>query len=162
MKDCYSCKHRRRVPGDAHSSCACHTAEVVGNPRGIKGGWFHWPFNFDPTWVVACDSYEEKKMKEKLQKSDHGAEYLFIEAVRKPLSRTTFYYFLCTDSNGEEEMVQVDPGELEGKDGKEFAKEMMKRSLTQKYLDNGWMMIQKNGENKKPGFIQILKEVKDD
>ena len=49
-EECYSCQHRRDVPGDAHISCAEPDAEMVGNLHGIKRGWFMYPFRFDPVW----------------------------------------------------------------------------------------------------------------
>lgn len=89
--DCYKCKHRRSLPGDAHSSCAhpgisadadtplnrvmaifasvgqasipvineTKEIKVVGHPTGIMKGWFVWPWNFDPIWLVSCTGYEE-------------------------------------------------------------------------------------------------------
>lgn len=57
---CYSCKHRRDVPGDAHSSCA-KPSRVTANPYGIKSGWFFYPFNFDPVWLTSCEGYEPKE-----------------------------------------------------------------------------------------------------
>ncbi len=33
--------------------------KVVGNPHGIKGGWFNHPLNFDPVWLEECNGYEE-------------------------------------------------------------------------------------------------------
>jgi len=29
--------------------------------RGIKMGWFNWPFNFDPVWLENCDGFEPKE-----------------------------------------------------------------------------------------------------
>lgn len=61
MKDkpnCYKCKHRRDLSGDAHSKCANPRANVRGNPHGVRGGWFFWPLNFDPTWLESCDGFE--------------------------------------------------------------------------------------------------------
>jgi hypothetical protein len=60
--DCYKCKHRREVPGSAHSACNHPSPEkmkVEGNPTGIRRGWFMWPYNYDPCWLVACDGFEE-------------------------------------------------------------------------------------------------------
>jgi len=61
--NCYQCKHRGTLVGDCHSSCANHGALVVGNPHGIKNGWFVWPFNFDPIWVESCNGFEHKETK---------------------------------------------------------------------------------------------------
>jgi len=89
--NCYKCKYRGNVPGDAHSCCR-HPANkdaldnplanilaifagvqrtppvqaetevtVVGDPHGIRNGWFNWPWNFDPVWLQSCDGFEEKE-----------------------------------------------------------------------------------------------------
>ena len=58
--NCYECKCRGTIPGDYHSTCANREAKVKGHPTGIKGGWFNWPYNFDPTCVVSCDSFVSK------------------------------------------------------------------------------------------------------
>lgn len=82
---CYECKHRRDLSGDSHSQCRhpiAHknsdpiaellallkrgaptnttTLGIVGNPHGIRNGWFAWPFNFDPIWLEACNGFEPK------------------------------------------------------------------------------------------------------
>ena len=31
---------------------------IVGNPHGIKKGWFNWPINFDPVWLENCEGFE--------------------------------------------------------------------------------------------------------
>lgn len=85
---CYKCEYRGSVPGSAHSRCnhpsietdpinevfgilgsvgrAVPTPtpkqskiEVKGDPHGIRKGWFMWPFNFDPTWLVECNGFKE-------------------------------------------------------------------------------------------------------
>ena len=58
--DCYKCKYRREIPGDAHSKCMNKKADVVGYFHGAKQGWFWWPYNFDPTWLVSCNGFEKK------------------------------------------------------------------------------------------------------
>ena len=84
--NCYECVHRRIVPGDTHSSCAHPEVGeqdiftimgmalsgkftelktklgVTGNPHGIKHGWFLWPANFDPVWLLSCNGFEKKKI----------------------------------------------------------------------------------------------------
>jgi len=76
--NCYSCIHRGEVVGSCHSRCN-HPAiggdvmglamtlgmlkpkfVVVGDERGIKKGWFCWPINFDPVWLIECGGYEQK------------------------------------------------------------------------------------------------------
>ena len=58
--DCYKCAHRGTIPGDCHSKCDNKEANVIGDPYGIRSGWFSWPFNFDPVWLVSCDGFKPK------------------------------------------------------------------------------------------------------
>ncbi len=60
---CYECKHREGIPGDCHSSCTNRSATVVGAERGIANGWFVWPYNFDPTWLEACDGFKPRAVR---------------------------------------------------------------------------------------------------
>lgn len=87
--DCYKCKYRGEVPGSAHSSCKHPKAkpkdanpmaellsimgapvvsitgiqklEIEGHPTGVRGGWFNWPYNFDPVWLLKCKGFTPKK-----------------------------------------------------------------------------------------------------
>lgn len=60
-KECYSCIHKRNVPGDAHIACAKPDLGVRGNPHGINHGWFFYPVNFDPIWKETnCKNFENK------------------------------------------------------------------------------------------------------
>ncbi len=57
--ECYTCVHRRNVPGDAHIGCAKPDMTMTGHPHGIKNGWFLYPLLFDPVWKAAdCQNYE--------------------------------------------------------------------------------------------------------
>lgn len=61
MSECWSCKHKRIIPGDSHISCAKPDSNMTGNPHGIVSGWFCYPFKFDPVWKQQlCCNYEEK------------------------------------------------------------------------------------------------------
>ena len=61
-KECYSCKHKRNVPGNAHILCANPDPEMTGDPHGIKNGWFIYPILFDPCWKTKmCSNFEEKE-----------------------------------------------------------------------------------------------------
>lgn len=84
---CERCAYPRRVAGGCHVSCAHPALEfltgnpmaqalgmmgrtpglaeqnggvVQGHPTGISRGWFCWPFNFDPVWLVRCAFYTEE------------------------------------------------------------------------------------------------------
>jgi len=74
--NCYDCKYRGNVPGDAHSCCK-HPGNKTGmfsffdsanaknmkklnvkaDPHGVRNGWFMWPVNFDPAWLMSCDGF---------------------------------------------------------------------------------------------------------
>ncbi len=86
--NCYKCRYRRSLPGDAHSRCqhpdiddanpygemmailasvgrsrpiideAAVKLGIQANPHGIRAGWFNWPWNFDPTWLIACNGFK--------------------------------------------------------------------------------------------------------
>lgn len=83
--NCYNCKHRKSIPGDAHTECihpkisetdrlitpmllmhgiqtapAMKRLNVMGDATGIRRGWFLWPLNFDPAWLLTCDGFEKK------------------------------------------------------------------------------------------------------
>ncbi len=77
--NCYECVHRRAVPGDSHSRCNNHQANVTGNPHGIQSGWFMWPVNYDPTWLVSCDGFSRDATDNKPdQKLDPLVELLIM------------------------------------------------------------------------------------
>lgn len=86
--NCWTCKHRGSVPGSAHICCkhpsipessdmtrvlailasvgrikgppVVGVLGVTGDPYGIDNGWFIWPHNFDPCWLLTCDGYEKE------------------------------------------------------------------------------------------------------
>jgi hypothetical protein len=33
---------------------------IQGDPHGIRSGWFMWPANFDPVWLINCDGFEKR------------------------------------------------------------------------------------------------------
>lgn len=61
--DCYQCKFREQCIGDAHSQCKNWKAKVKGDLHGVRNGWFCWPFNFDPTWLISCTGFKKKIVK---------------------------------------------------------------------------------------------------
>lgn len=61
MGECYSCKNRRTIPGDCHSSCAKPDPDMTGDEHGKSSGWFSYPYNFDPVWKTKlCSNYEKR------------------------------------------------------------------------------------------------------
>jgi len=34
---------------------------VTGDKHGIRMGWFMWPLNYDPTWLLSCNGFQPKK-----------------------------------------------------------------------------------------------------
>ena len=83
--NCYECQHRRKLVGDAHSSCD-HPANggmgsdqfknlanmfklqgssakllgITAVQHGVDNGWFYWPANYDPTWLITCNGFTPK------------------------------------------------------------------------------------------------------
>lgn len=74
--NCYGCKYRGDVPGDAHSCCKhpfvigreykeLYSFMVNGesclnikySEHGFKSGWVMFPLNFDPIWITNCDGF---------------------------------------------------------------------------------------------------------
>jgi hypothetical protein len=87
--NCYECKHRGTVPGDAHSCClhpdsGNNGGDYIGNlfslllgsgvagakmgiklnPHGVRNGWAMFPVNFDPIWIENCNCFEPKEVKD--------------------------------------------------------------------------------------------------
>lgn len=83
--NCYDCKYRGNLPGDAHSCClhpdsgikdgnvilalinlvagnreGIKKLGITASPHGVQSGWFYWPANFDPVWLESCNGFEEK------------------------------------------------------------------------------------------------------
>lgn len=66
--NCYKCQYRGTIPGDCHSRCNhpsvgqdINNLAVKGDAHGIRSGWFMWPANFDPTWLLTCNGFTAKK-----------------------------------------------------------------------------------------------------
>ena len=67
--NCLLCEYRRPIPGDTHSKCEHPLVKnpdkwdklaVKGERHAIVGGWFTWPWNFDPIWLRACRGFIAK------------------------------------------------------------------------------------------------------
>jgi len=61
---CYECKYRRDLWQHAHSACVHPERENLTldvNQRGIDGGWFDFPVNFDPFWLKECNGFTLKE-----------------------------------------------------------------------------------------------------
>lgn len=71
--NCYECKYRRDIGGDCHSTCvhpqikassmlgAAMSLRISATVHGVDNGWFFWPINFDPVWLLNCDGFEKKE-----------------------------------------------------------------------------------------------------
>lgn len=57
--ECWTCRHKREVPGNTHIRCAKPDAGMTGHRHGIERGWFMYPLLFDPAWKTKlCDNRE--------------------------------------------------------------------------------------------------------
>jgi len=58
--ECWSCVHKREVPGSAHFRCAKPDPNMTGAAHGMRNGWFFYPDCFDPVWKEKlCDNFAE-------------------------------------------------------------------------------------------------------
>jgi len=64
---CKDCIFGTKVPGSSHYSCKKRIAIVKKNPWGVKNGWCSHPFDFDPIWIEACESYWDQNKEDYLQ-----------------------------------------------------------------------------------------------
>lgn len=66
-KNCYSCGYRGTLPGSVHSRCKFNWSKgglsmPRGKAHGIQNGWWIFPVNFDPIWMVGeCKAHSEKE-----------------------------------------------------------------------------------------------------
>jgi hypothetical protein len=47
-----------------HIMDAIKELNVQADAHGVRSGWFNWPANFDPVWLVNCDGYTPKENKD--------------------------------------------------------------------------------------------------
>jgi hypothetical protein len=61
MNECYSCRWKSDVPGNAHIACDKPDAAMIGNQRAYQKGWFFYPMLFDPVWKERdCSNFENR------------------------------------------------------------------------------------------------------
>jgi hypothetical protein len=67
---CWSCVHRRDIPGDGQVQCAHPRANplleegrisVISDARGVHQSYFAWPHSFDPACLKFCDGFTPQK-----------------------------------------------------------------------------------------------------
>jgi hypothetical protein len=60
--DCFRCISKRSIPGDAHIQCVNPDPKMMGDPHGVRCGWFFYPLNFDPVWKAKkCANFQERQ-----------------------------------------------------------------------------------------------------
>lgn len=89
--DCFKCRHRRSSQLSAHSACAhpasgldqsdglgglmevarmmvgavdpegVHALGITCKAHGLRNGWFCWPADFDPVWLLTCKGFQPKE-----------------------------------------------------------------------------------------------------
>ncbi len=87
FNECWSCKHKRSVPGNAHIRCVAPDPNMVGDPHGIKNGWFIYPFLFDPVWKERfCANYSpiNKPKTEKYKREEPEVSEETVVADKEP------------------------------------------------------------------------------
>jgi hypothetical protein len=103
--NCYTCKWRRPIPGNAHSWCAhpktsaADELAIRGNQHGIQHGWFFWPIDFDPVWLENCTGYEEKQTTGAIVSTKLNMEHAW--ELLNQASRGMQIKYLPTHANGD-------------------------------------------------------------
>lgn len=65
--ECYHCKHKYNIPGDAHIGCKKYCAGNTFSQWGVSNGWvIIFPMLeiccYDPAWKMTfCEHFEEKE-----------------------------------------------------------------------------------------------------
>ncbi|MCP4988383.1 MAG: hypothetical protein GY928_20725 [Colwellia sp.] len=59
--DCHNCYHKYHVLGFARIGCANPEAKIKGSARATSEGWFSWPSNFDPVWLLECNGFKKQQ-----------------------------------------------------------------------------------------------------
>jgi hypothetical protein len=85
---CYKCVFGRKLPMATHFECNHVEAQkwkssskwmhhmmecmvkkqlpntyplnIEAHETGLKGNYFHWPYNFDPLWLKSCTGFKEE------------------------------------------------------------------------------------------------------
>lgn len=77
MNECYRCKYKESVPGNAHIKCNKPDPNMTGYKHGISNGWFYYPFLFDPVWKTKdCDNFTKKSMQEGTHEDQRHTDWL--------------------------------------------------------------------------------------
>jgi len=84
---CFDCPYEDRVPGSAHSACVFDfqgqgVPVPQGSSHGIKRGWWVFPFNYDPTWMLhprcTIPATETERDPDKTRKANKALEALMM------------------------------------------------------------------------------------
>ena len=82
MNNCHNCAYKSNIPGDTHISCRFNWAKSnekppEGNLHGIRKGWYNFPMNYDPTWMID----ECKKFSSTIDKEMYLDSFDFLSAL---------------------------------------------------------------------------------
>jgi len=82
-KKCWSCAYKKSIPGDAHIRCRFDWVGQEfpmprGDEHGIKNGWYWFPLNYDPVWMLFPCSQWAKDIDPTKVKDNYG---LFAELL---------------------------------------------------------------------------------
>lgn len=59
--NCRECKFAKILSHTHHIGCCNPDFNLEGNERAISKGWFNYPFEFDPIWIIGtCNNYINK------------------------------------------------------------------------------------------------------
>ncbi len=70
QKQCYGCGYKKEIRGDCHISCLFDWGRMSyksgihppkGNAHGIMNGWYNFPYQYDPVWMIEeCPAFSKE------------------------------------------------------------------------------------------------------
>ncbi len=73
MSKCHECAYKGDIPGDAHISCQFDWKGPTpqGDLHGVRNGWYYFPFNYDPTWMIEeCPNFATERDESRVAKQN--------------------------------------------------------------------------------------------
>lgn len=78
-KQCWDCAYRGPgFPGNAHIGCRfdfnkANLPQPAGDQHGIRKGWYIFPVNFDPVWMIEkCEGHSTERNSDLIRSSEGG------------------------------------------------------------------------------------------
>lgn len=87
---CYNCAYKQVIPGNTHVQCMFDFQKAKmpmpkGDETGIKNGWFVFPINYDPNWMLEeCRAHSTTKDPEMIREDNLMIALIAILDKKRP------------------------------------------------------------------------------